>query len=115
GMGAKGANFHRNVIDRLGYTDVCDRIQDLYLEGKKKEAIAAVPTKLVEELALIGPPEKIRDELAAWEESVVTTLLVQGPAFALRTIRDVVTGTGSLARARAASRMFATAQKRGAL
>lgn len=115
GMGAKGANFHRNVIDRLGYSEVCDRIQDLYLSGKKKEAIAAVPTKLVEELSLIGPPEKIRDELAAWEESVVTTLLVQGPAFALRTIRDVVTGTGSMARARAAARMFAAAQKRGAL
>jgi F420-dependent oxidoreductase-like protein len=113
GMGAKGANFHRNVIDRLGYTDVCDRIQDLYLAGKKKEAIAAVPTRLVEELALIGPPEKIRDELAAWEESVVTTLLVQGPAFALRTIRDVVTGTGSLLQARVAARMFAAAQKRG--
>ena len=40
--------------------------------------IAAVPTRLVEEIALIGPPEKIRDELAAWEESVVTTMLVQG-------------------------------------
>lgn len=113
GMGAKGANFHRNVIDRLGYSDACDRIQDLYLAGKKSEAIAAVPTKLVEEVALIGPPEKIRDELAAWEESVVTTLLVQGPAFALRTIRDLVTGTGSLARARVDARIFAAAMRRG--
>lgn len=115
GMGAKGANFHRNVVDRLGYSEDCDRIQDLYLAGKKKEAIAAVPTKLVEEIALIGPPEKIRDELAAWEESVVTTLLVQGPAFALRTIRDLVTDTGSLTRARVAARAFAAAQKRGSL
>ncbi len=107
GMGAKGANFHRNVVDRLGYSEDCDRIQDLYLAGKKKEAIAAVPTKLVEEIALIGPPEKIRDELAAWEESVVTTMLVQGPAFALRALRDLVTGSGSRARARHAARMFA--------
>ena len=107
GMGAKGANFHRNVIDRLGYSEACDRIQELYLAGKKKEAIAAVPTALVEEVALIGPPEKIRDELAAWEESVVTTMLVQGPALALRAIRDVVTGTGSLASARVAARLFA--------
>ena len=99
GMGAKGANFHRNVIDRLGYSDDCDRIQELYLAGRKAEAIAAVPTRLVEEIALIGPPEKIRDELAAWEESVVTTMLVQGPAFALRTIRDVLQG-GSLTRAK---------------
>ena len=101
GMGAKGENYHRNVIDRMGYTEAADRIEELYRSGRKDEAIAAVPTKLVEEIALIGPPEKIRDELQAWEESVVTTLLVQGPAFALRTIRDVVTG-GSLTRAKLA-------------
>ena len=106
GMGAKGANFHRNVIDRLGYSDDCDRIQELYLAGRKDEAIAAVPTRLVEEIALIGPPEKIRDELAAWESSVVTTMLVQGPAFALRTIRDVLQG-GSLTRAKLGALAFA--------
>ncbi len=110
GMGAKGANYHRNVIDRLGYSDAADRIQELYLAGKKAEAIAAVPTKLVEQIALIGPPEKIRDELAAWEESVVTTLVVQGPAFALRTIRDVVMG-GSLARAKLGALAFAYATR----
>ena len=111
GMGAKGANFHRNVIDRLGYSDDCDRIQELYLAGRKAEAIAAVPTRLVEEIALIGPPEKIRDELQAWEESVVTTMLVQGPAFALRTIRDVVQG-GSLTRAKLGALAFAYSQRR---
>jgi F420-dependent oxidoreductase-like protein len=112
GMGAKGANFHRNVIDRLGYSAECDRIQELYLAGRKAEAIAAVPTRLVEEVALIGPPEKIRDELQAWEESVVTTLLVQGPAFALRTIRDVVSGSGSLTRSRLGALAFAWSQRR---
>jgi len=112
GMGAKGANFHRNVIDRLGYSAECDRIQELYLAGRKAEAIAAVPTRLVEEIALIGPPEKIRDELQAWEESVVTTLLVQGPAFALRTIRDVVTGSGSLTRSKLGALAFAWSQAR---
>lgn len=111
GMGAKGANFHRNVIDRLGYSAECDRIQELYLAGRKAEAIAAVPTKLVEEIALIGPPEKIRDELQAWEESVVTTLLVQGPAFALRTIKDVVAG-GSLTRAKLGALAFAYSTRR---
>jgi len=90
GMGAREANFHRNVIDRLGYADDCDRIQGLFLEGRKDEAIAAVPTRLVEEIALIGPPEKIRDELAAWEESVVTTLLVQGRAETLRLIAELL-------------------------
>ncbi len=110
GMGAKGENYHRNVIDRLGYSDDCDRIEELYRAGRKAEAIAAVPTKLVEEIALIGPPEKIRDELQAWEESVVTTLLVQGPAFALRTIRDVVTG-GSLTRAKLGALAYAYATR----
>ena len=110
GMGAKGENYHRNVIDRLGYTDDCDRIEELYRSGRKAEAVAAVPTKLVEEIALIGPPEKIRDELQAWEESVVTTMLVQGPAFALRTIRDVVTG-GSLTRAKLGALAFAYATR----
>jgi len=113
GMGAKGANFHRNVLDRLGYEAECDRIQDLYLAGRKKEAIAAVPTRMVEEISLIGPPEKIRDELQAWEESVVTTMLVQGPAFALRTIRDVLQG-GSLTRAKLATLAGAWAMRRSA-
>jgi F420-dependent oxidoreductase-like protein len=111
GMGAKNANFHRDALDRLGYASDCDRIQSLYLDGKKAEAIAAVPTRLVEEIALVGPPEKIRDELQAWEESVVTTMLVQGPAFALRTIRDVVTG-GSLTRAKLGALAMAYASKR---
>lgn len=110
GMGAKGANFHRDVFDRLGYTAECDVIQDLYLAGKKEQAIAAVPTRLVEDVALIGPPEKIRDELQAWEESVVTTLVVQGPGFALRTINHVLSG-GSLRRATLAARAFAYATR----
>ncbi|MET1019359.1 MAG: LLM class F420-dependent oxidoreductase, partial [Microterricola sp.] len=55
GMGAKGANFHRDVVARLGYEAECDLIQELYLGGRKEEAIAAVPTRLVEEIALIGP------------------------------------------------------------
>jgi F420-dependent oxidoreductase-like protein len=86
GMGAKGANFHRDVVARLGYEAECDLIQELYLGGRKEEAIAAVPTRLVEEIALIGPAAKIRDELARWEESVVTTILVQGD---VRTVRGV--------------------------
>jgi F420-dependent oxidoreductase-like protein len=111
GMGAKNANFHRDAIDRLGYSEACDRIQELYLDGRKDEAIAAVPTKLVEEIALIGPPAKIRDELEAWEESVVTTMVVQGPAFALRTIRDVLQG-GSLTRARLGALAYAWSSRR---
>lgn len=111
GMGAKGANFYRDAVDRLGYEEVGETLQELYLAGRKAEAAAAVPTALVEEIALIGPPEKIRDELAEWEESVVTTMVVQAPAFALRTIRDVLQG-GSLTRAKLGALAFAYASRR---
>ena len=78
GMGAKGANFHNDVPRRMGYEDEAEKIQDLYLDGKKDEACAAVPTELIEKLALIGPEDKIRDELDAWRESIATTLLIGG-------------------------------------
>src|ERR687888_2556199 len=76
GMGAREANFHHEVAVRLGYEAEAKKIQDLYLEGKKQEAAAAVPTALVEEVALIGSEDKVRDELDAWRESIVTTLLI---------------------------------------
>jgi F420-dependent oxidoreductase-like protein len=86
GMGAKSVNFHHDVFARLGYEDVADKVQELYLAGRKDEATAAIPTSLVEDTSLIGPPEKIRDELQAWEETVVTQLLVRGDAAALEKI-----------------------------
>jgi F420-dependent oxidoreductase-like protein len=92
GMGARNANFHHDVAVRLGYESEAKRIQDLYLEGKKDEAAAAVPTQLVEELALIGPEEKIRDDLEEWRESIVTTLVVGGDAPTLRRIAGLVMG-----------------------
>ena len=80
GMGAKGRNFHKDVFVRMGYEGACEQIQDLYLAGDKAEAIAAVPTALVEDTALIGSPDKIRDEMPRWDESVITTMLIQGPS-----------------------------------
>ena len=90
GMGARGANFHYDVVARLGYEAECARIQELYLAGRKAEAIAAVPTRLVEQIGLIGPIAKIRDDLAAWEESVVTTMLIQGDVSTVRAVADVL-------------------------
>jgi F420-dependent oxidoreductase-like protein len=90
GMGAKGVNFHHDVFARMGYEDVANRVQELYLQGRKAEAVAAIPTRLVEDTALIGPAAKIRDELAAWEETVVTTLLVRGDAATLRAVADAL-------------------------
>jgi F420-dependent oxidoreductase-like protein len=92
GMGAKNANFHANVPIRMGYEADVRTIQDLYLEGKKQEAMAAVPQKLIEQLTLIGPKEKIRDELEAWRESAVTTLLISGDPQMLRDAADLVLG-----------------------
>ena len=90
GMGARGQNFHFDVFARMGYEDVAIAVQDLYLAGKKAEAAAAVPTSLVEQVALIGPPEKIRDDLAMWEESCVTTLLISGPPNLLQLMAQLV-------------------------
>ena len=92
GMGAKKANFHANVAIRMGYEAEVQTIQDLYLDGKKEEAAAAVPTKLIEELTLIGPKDKIRDDLERWRESVATTLLIGGDASLMRTAAELVLG-----------------------
>jgi F420-dependent oxidoreductase-like protein len=92
GMGARSANFHANVPIRMGYEAEVRKIQDLYLEGHKDEAAAAVPQALIEQLTLIGPREKIRDELEAWRRSSVTTLLVGGDPAMLRTAAELVLG-----------------------
>jgi F420-dependent oxidoreductase-like protein len=92
GMGAKGANFHANVPIRMGYEREVAEIQELYLAGKKDEAGAKVPLELIEQLSLIGPREKIREDLHRWRESVVTTLLVSGDAATLRAAAELVLG-----------------------
>ena len=76
GMGAKNRNFHRELMARMGYEDASLRVQDLFLAGRRDEAVAAVPDAFVDEIALVGPPDRIRDRLGAWRASDVTTLLV---------------------------------------
>ena len=92
GMGAKGTNFHANVAIRMGYEAEVEQIAELYLAGHKAEAGAKVPRKLIEEMSLIGPRAKIRDDLAKWRESIVTTLLVSGDAATLRAAAELVLG-----------------------
>jgi F420-dependent oxidoreductase-like protein len=92
GMGAREHNFHFDVFARMGYEDVAVKVQQLYLDGKKAEAVASVPTALCEEVALIGSADKIRDDLAMWEDSCVTTLLLSGPPPMLRTMSELVKG-----------------------
>ena len=75
GMGARGKNFYNDLACRYGFEAEAKKIQDLYLDGKKNEAAAAVPDELVDEVSLVGPKERIRDRLAAWRESNVTTMI----------------------------------------
>jgi F420-dependent oxidoreductase-like protein len=92
GMGAKSVNFHANVAIRMGYEQEVRKIQDLYLDGKKDEAAAAIPSKLLDDLTLIGPKDKIRDDLERWRESIATTLLVAGDPQLLRLAAELVLG-----------------------
>jgi F420-dependent oxidoreductase-like protein len=78
GMGARRKNFYNDYAKRLGYEEAAVKIQDLYLDGKKQEAMAQVPDRLVDEIALVGPRERIVERLAAWKASPVTDLLVGG-------------------------------------
>src|SRR5437667_2600741 len=75
GMGAAAKNFHLNLIARLGFEAEARRVQELFLAGKRAEAVAAVPDRLADEISLAGSAARIRDRLAAWKESPVTTLL----------------------------------------
>src|SRR2546421_2840474 len=79
GMGAKGKNFYNSLVRRYGWEAEAERIQELYLGGQQREAIAAVPDELVDAVALVGPKERIADRLAAWRETAVTTLIVGSP------------------------------------
>jgi F420-dependent oxidoreductase-like protein len=92
GMGARGANFHFEVFARMGYEDVATKVQELYLAGRKQEAAAAIPLAMVEDVALVGPPAKIRDELARWRETCITTFLVSGPAHTLAPLAEMILG-----------------------
>jgi F420-dependent oxidoreductase-like protein len=91
GMGAKGRNFYNALVRRYGWEAEAERIQDLYLGGHPREAIAAVPDELVDAVALVGPKERIRDRLDAWSETPVTTLVVGSPQpEAMRTLAELV-------------------------
>jgi F420-dependent oxidoreductase-like protein len=92
GMGARGTNFHADVAIRMGYEAEVTKIQELYLGGHKEAAAATIPRRLLEQLTLIGPVDKIRHDLEAWRDSIVTTLLVGGDAPTLRTIAELVLG-----------------------
>jgi F420-dependent oxidoreductase-like protein len=91
GMGAKGKNFYNDLAKRLGFEQEAETIQDLYLDGKRAEAVAAVPDELVDSIALCGPKDRIKDRLQQWKESPVTTLNVATfDIEAIRTMAELV-------------------------
>jgi len=89
GMGARSKNFYNELARRYGYEEAARTLQDLYLSGRKAEAEAAVPDALVDEVALCGPRERIRERLAEWKSSGVTTLMVGGDVAAVRTMAEL--------------------------
>jgi F420-dependent oxidoreductase-like protein len=95
GMGARTKNFYNDYAKQLGYEADAVKIQDLYLGGRQRDAAAAVPDKLIDEIALIGPPERIKDRLQAWKAvakdgKVGTMVLTGATAEALRVVAEAV-------------------------
>ena len=91
GMGAKGRNFYNSLVRRYGWEEEAERIQELYLAGKQREAIAAVPDELVDAVSLVGPKERIAERLEAWHETPVTTLVLgTTQPEALQTLAELV-------------------------
>lgn len=76
GMGSKEENFHKRVVERAGYAEAAQKIQDLWLAGRQKEAVMAVPDELADALSLIGSRDSLRDKIARWKRSPATTLMI---------------------------------------
>jgi F420-dependent oxidoreductase-like protein len=81
GMGSREQNFYNALVQRYGFEDAAKEVQDLYLEGKKDEAAAALPAELIDTITLVGPREKIADRLSVYRDAGVGTLIVTPVAF----------------------------------
>ena len=95
GMGARSKNYYNDLTKRLGYEAEAAKIQDLFLEGRRKEAEAAVPDALIDETSLVGSNERVKDRLEAWKEvakdhRVGSLLLAGAPPEALRVVAEAV-------------------------
>ena len=89
GMGARSRNFHMELMSHMGFAAEAKKIQDLFFEGRRDEAIPLVPTQFADEISLVGSKERIRDRLEAWKESPVTTIIVNGDPETLRTMAEL--------------------------
>jgi F420-dependent oxidoreductase-like protein len=93
GMGSRKKNFYNQLVQRYGFGDAARAVQDLYLDGKKDEAAAAIPAELIDTVALVGPREKVRDRLEVYRDAGVGSLIVSPvawePADRKRMIREL--------------------------
>jgi F420-dependent oxidoreductase-like protein len=95
GMGARTKNFYNDSMKRMGYEAEAVKIQDAFLDGRRNEAMAAIPDKFIDETALVGPPERIKDRLQAWkagarDNKIGTMLFGTGDVATLRVIAEAV-------------------------
>ena len=90
GMGSAKRNFHKELMARMGFPDEADEIQKLFFEGKRDEAIAAVPDAFADEISLCGPKGRVKEKLKDWENSPVTSLLINGDVNFLREAAELV-------------------------
>ena len=91
GMGSKRRNFHKELMARMGFEAEAEKIQALFMEGKRAEAFRMVPDEFCDEISLVGPPARIRERLGAWRETPVTHLLCHPQSVAqLRSIAELV-------------------------
>jgi F420-dependent oxidoreductase-like protein len=81
GMGSRKQNFYNQLMQRYGFEDAAREVQDLYLDGKKTEAAAALPDALIDQVSLVGPPDVVRERLAVYRDAGVGTLGISPFAF----------------------------------
>lgn len=91
GMGAKEANFHKQVFERMGHQAITDQVQELFLAGKREQATALIPDELVDDMHIVGSAGHVKERVAQWEETGVTTLLLScRTADELRQVAEVL-------------------------
>jgi alkanesulfonate monooxygenase SsuD/methylene tetrahydromethanopterin reductase-like flavin-dependent oxidoreductase (luciferase family) len=97
GMGSRKQNFYNALMQRYGYEDAAREVQDLYLDGKKEEAAAALPGELIDKVSLCGPRDRIKERLALYREAGVGTLMITPMAWTaeersgmMRAVADLV-------------------------
>ena len=81
GMGSRDKNFYNALVRRYGFEQAADEVQDLYLDGKKEEAAAALPDELIDQTSLVGPKERVAERLAVYRDAGVGTLICSPMAF----------------------------------